>query len=224
MRKSLHFALAAILAGGSKAMIPSLETAPKQVRLERVDLPGGLGGAAGLPFPTTHLGVVWRGAEEARVEVRLGRPGATLGGWEQVEVADDLSDPAASQMSSGLILAGGATRAEVRLLEGPARDLGLVAIDAATGPQDAPQVGRAASGSLRDASPSATQSGSGGRSVSDPQVISRAGWGADEGMRKGTPEFAPVHKLLVHHTVTPNDDPDPPATVRAIYAYHTQQK
>jgi hypothetical protein len=28
--------------------------------------------------------------------------------------------------------------------------------------------------------------------------------------------------MVVHHTATTNDDPDPAATVRAIYAYHTQ--
>ena len=53
--------------------------------------------------------------------------------------------------------------------------------------------------------------------------MSRAAWGADEGMRTGAPEFAPPRKLIVHHTVTPNDDPDPASTVRAIYAYHTHQ-
>ncbi|HVM02362.1 MAG TPA: peptidoglycan recognition family protein, partial [Acidimicrobiales bacterium] len=47
-------------------------------------------------------------------------------------------------------------------------------------------------------------------------------WGADESLRKGTPAFAPITKLIVHHTVTPNDDPDPAATVRAMYAYHTR--
>ncbi|MGH9285860.1 MAG: peptidoglycan recognition protein family protein, partial [Acidimicrobiales bacterium] len=41
-------------------------------------------------------------------------------------------------------------------------------------------------------------------------------------MRKGPTEFAPVSKLVVHHTVTENDEPDPASTVRAIYAYHTQ--
>ena len=55
-----------------------------------------------------------------------------------------------------------------------------------------------------------------------PEVITRQAWGADEGMRKGPIEFAPISKLVVHHTVTPNDDPDPAQTVRAVYAYHTR--
>jgi hypothetical protein len=53
-------------------------------------------------------------------------------------------------------------------------------------------------------------------------VVSRAQWGADESLRKGTPLYAPVTKLIVHHTVTPNVDPDPAATIRAMYAFHTQ--
>jgi len=60
-------------------------------------------------------------------------------------------------------------------------------------------------------------------SVSVPDIITRAEWGADESLRSGTPEFATIRKLVVHHTVTTNDDPDPAATVRAIYQSHTQQ-
>src|SRR5437763_3514859 len=60
------------------------------------------------------------------------------------------------------------------------------------------------------------------RSAPHPEISTRAGWGANEGMRKGRPEFAPISKLVVHHTVTPNNDPDPAQTVRAIYAYHTR--
>ena len=56
-------------------------------------------------------------------------------------------------------------------------------------------------------------------------MVTRAEWGADESMRKSTPpSYAPVSKLIVHHTDTQNNDPDPPATVRAIYAYHTQDQ
>ena len=34
------------------------------------------------------------------------------------------------------------------------------------------------------------------------------------------PEYVPVKKIIVHHTVTSNSDPDPAATVRSIYYYH----
>ena len=56
--------------------------------------------------------------------------------------------------------------------------------------------------------------------------LSRAGWGADESLRfepDGTEKFPPaffdVQTLTVHHTVTANSDPDPAATVRAIYFF-----
>ena len=57
-----------------------------------------------------------------------------------------------------------------------------------------------------------------------PAIVTRAEWGADESIRKNAQKYAPITKLFVHHTVTSPDgaDPDPAATVRAIYAYHVQ--
>jgi hypothetical protein len=60
----------------------------------------------------------------------------------------------------------------------------------------------------------------------DGWIISRAGWGANEDLRfnNGTerwpPRYQPVEKVIVHHTVTQNNPPDPAASVRAIYYYH----
>ena len=58
--------------------------------------------------------------------------------------------------------------------------------------------------------------------VSRPVVISRAGWGANEDYRTWEPEVRPGRKIVIHHTVTPNDyDPDKATEwVRAIYSYH----
>jgi hypothetical protein len=54
-----------------------------------------------------------------------------------------------------------------------------------------------------------------------PSFVTRAQWGADETMRKSGQEFSPsVQKIVVHHTVTPNNPPDPRATMRGIYQYH----
>jgi len=61
----------------------------------------------------------------------------------------------------------------------------------------------------------------------DGWIIPRAGWGADESLRFASngreiwpPSYAPVEKVVIHHTVTQNNPPDPAASVRAIYAYH----
>jgi hypothetical protein len=59
------------------------------------------------------------------------------------------------------------------------------------------------------------------------RIISRAGWGADERLRFGKdgkplwpPEYRPIRKVVIHHTVTADPDPNPRATIRAIYQYH----
>ena len=53
-----------------------------------------------------------------------------------------------------------------------------------------------------------------------PPICSRACWGADESIYVPGEDYAPVKKIIIHHTVTSNNDPDPAATVRAIYYYH----
>jgi len=56
----------------------------------------------------------------------------------------------------------------------------------------------------------------------------RADWGADESLRFGPDgtelfptAFFDVQTVTVHHTATPNGDPDPAARVRSIYVDHT---
>ena len=58
-------------------------------------------------------------------------------------------------------------------------------------------------------------------------IIPRASWGADERLRFDTKqkeiwpaEYRPIEKVVIHHTVTNDPDPNPTATVRAIYQYH----
>ncbi len=53
-----------------------------------------------------------------------------------------------------------------------------------------------------------------------PAIISRAQWGANEDYMTWEPEYEIPRKIIVHHTVTSNYDPDPAATVRSIYYYH----
>jgi hypothetical protein len=63
--------------------------------------------------------------------------------------------------------------------------------------------------------------------VNAPAVITRAGWGANEsysqnagGYIRFAPSFNPVQKLIVHHTAGVNNDPNPAATIRAIFYDH----
>ena len=59
---------------------------------------------------------------------------------------------------------------------------------------------------------------------SQPAIVTRALWGADESLRTGKPSYAPVKMAFIHHTASGNGyaRADGPAIVRAIYAYHTQ--
>jgi hypothetical protein len=64
----------------------------------------------------------------------------------------------------------------------------------------------------------------------DGFIIPRAGWGADEALRHKNqdlkkpiiwpPEYEPIEKIIVHHTVTENNPTNPAAAIRAIYYYH----
>lgn len=61
-----------------------------------------------------------------------------------------------------------------------------------------------------------------------PTIISREGWGANEKLRFDRngkevwpAEYRKPQKLVIHHTLTPNDETNGPALVRAVYYYHT---
>ncbi|MBI4321379.1 MAG: N-acetylmuramoyl-L-alanine amidase [Chloroflexi bacterium] len=65
------------------------------------------------------------------------------------------------------------------------------------------------------------------KAAGQPTIISRQGWGANERLRydaKGKEiwpaEFKKPTKIIIHHTLTRNDDPNPVASVRAVYHYH----
>ncbi|HEY0535446.1 MAG TPA: peptidoglycan recognition protein [Actinoplanes sp.] len=60
-----------------------------------------------------------------------------------------------------------------------------------------------------------------------PHMITRAGWGANESMVKGVPEYTgPTRVFFVHHTATGNgyDCADSAAIVRSIQAYQVHSK
>lgn len=60
---------------------------------------------------------------------------------------------------------------------------------------------------------------------SQPSILTRADWGADESIRRGSPSYNSTVKVgFVHHTDTANDYTmdQTPAVIRSIYAYHVQ--
>ena len=180
--------------------MPTLSTTFARIRLPFVR-------AVTTPFPLSHLGVRWTGTEGAVVEIRTAAVPGRWGPWERVDVSHDLGDEHRREVLSGLVRADGARLVQARA-RGDARDVRVVAIDAVHGPRHLVRAG--------GVEPA-------GADVAQPGVVTRAQWGADEGMRRPTPpSFAPVTRMVVHHTVTPNDDPDPASTMRAMYAYHVR--
>jgi hypothetical protein len=58
-----------------------------------------------------------------------------------------------------------------------------------------------------------------------PAIVTRAGWHADESIRRAQPSYAPALKMVfVHHTDTATSAPcsDSARIVRGIYAYHVR--
>ncbi|MDX2914792.1 peptidoglycan recognition protein family protein [Streptomyces griseiscabiei] len=156
-------------------------------------------------FPIGYIGVRWGGTDETTGGgIRLTDADGARGDWKS------LGDGGCSVANGGgaLIAAGGAAGYELKAPEG-ATGLRSLAVDCAHGPDRKVRV------------------------PSDPtrvrgvQFLTRAAWGADESLRfkpdgsENSPTaFYPFQTITVHHTAMANDDPDPAATVRAIYQLH----
>ena len=58
--------------------------------------------------------------------------------------------------------------------------------------------------------------------ATQPTIYSRADWGADESLRKGTVQYGSIQAAFVHHTVSQNNytAAQVPAIIRGIYAFH----
>ncbi len=169
---------------------------------------GALAGAGAVVrpgFPVGYLGVSW--ISGSRPAVRF-LHGSRWSRWTRVEF-DDLPSIDGRRYSA-LVPGGDASAYQLR---GSDRGVEATAINTTDGPR--PWVVGLGTGQTA------------GASLSQPGVISRTAWGADEsyrfdptGKEVWPPAFYPTQKLIVHHTAGQNDDPDPAATVRAIYYYH----
>jgi len=215
------------------------------------ELPPAPGPVVQSPFPLSHLGARWVGSEAAAVDIRLAGPDGVWGPWRSLPADHDLDDGDGGPVLSELIRADGATRAQVRAT-GDARQVEILAVDTMHGPRarhlasaapagatednppaDGGDEGRSSDAVTSSSSTTTTRTSSSSTTtttvkakprVAQPSIVTRAEWGADESIRKNNQKYAPISKLFVHHTVTSPDgeDPDPAATVRAIYAYHVQ--
>jgi hypothetical protein len=159
-------------------------------------------------FPVDYLGVSWESGPLPWVRFRV--DDGTWSSWSRVH--QDEIPTVEGRTWSALVPASDADAYQVRGRNAAVR---AVAINTTDGPRP-----------LRWSEPQAVAS-----HLTQPALVTRAGWGANESLRcnaDGTPKsswtFYSTRKLIVHHTVTANADPDPAATVRAIYQYHVQSR
>ena len=163
-----------------------------------------------LPFAARNVAVYWKGHPDARVSIAFSRDGVHFG-----RAVDVGRDEIGAMRNNGVTYGSMLSTVDARVLRVRSSQrmpsltvLGLRArvraIVDQLSPTDAPIT-----------------------KAPMPPVVSRAEWGADESLRfrrdgteKWKPQFAPIQKLIVHHTASPNKDPHPAATVRSIYYYH----
>jgi hypothetical protein len=60
--------------------------------------------------------------------------------------------------------------------------------------------------------------------IAAPPIVSRASWGADESRRTSTRTFAPLRKVVVHHTAGTSNPTDPRSQMRSIYDYQVDDR
>ncbi|GGB84513.1 hypothetical protein N798_11215 [Knoellia flava TL1] len=173
----------------------------------------------------TAIGVTWSGrASQGVVQWRFRADGGAAGAWSELPTGAHGPDAGsaearAARTTSDPLLTTDPGSVELRVLGGSAPASSLVAtVDEPGGAAEAtaPDASRAPA----PGSPTATRTSS-----STPTILTRASWGADESMRKGSPSYGAVKGEVVHHTVNANTyaADDVPALIRAIYAYHVQR-
>jgi hypothetical protein len=159
-----------------------------------------------LPHAATNVAVHWLGQRTAQVRIAFSRDRVRFGKPRLVAL-DELGESRRTGETYGAVMTAVGARSVRVWSDRPLRRLTVLALTD-RGPPAPPPLRRLAS-------------------TAQPAVISRAGWGADESLRFDAtgneiwpPAFYPVQKVIVHHTATPNSDPDPAATIRSIYYYH----
>ena len=167
-----------------------------------------------LARPATFVATHWRGSRHTVVRLAFSRDGRRFGAARRVRL-DEIGEARHDGQVYGALMAARGARAVRVLTSRPLARLALLALS---------DRGPSAMGGGPSLAPSALARAAG---VSQPAVIARVDWGADESLRYDStgkeiwpPAFYPVQKVIVHHTATQNGDPNPAATIRAIYYYH----
>lgn len=223
MRHARRSARAALVGGLLAALLtsilpslPALARAPIKVTGKEVHISVDHLRVVPLPMTASHVMLSWHGASDAVVSVAFGMQPNELGEEVPVGVVDEDEAPddvdlkgrgqAADATSSDVLWTGGARFVRIT----SSRSLGKVtvtAIDAQADKGLQPFTANVAAAA-----------------VDQPNILPRQAWGANESYRfdgggheTWPAEFSPMQKAVVHHTAGRNNDPNPAATIRAIY-------
>jgi hypothetical protein len=196
--------LAALLSAGVPAIGTLAAPPPIRVQSEEVTTSVTFRRIVPLRLNASHVTVRWAHAHEAQISVAFAERPNAFG--EEVPVGhSEESDHDGAETYGAVLWTGGARFVRVTT-DRPIGRLTVIGIDAKPDKRLNEQAGVAAA------------------ATSQPNIVSRAEWGADEskrfdsgGREKWPPSFSPMQKAIVHHTAGRNNDPNPAATVRAIY-------
>lgn len=176
------------------------------------------------PTPTESFGLVGITAAEpfdpaTRIVMRVRQDGEWLP-WMEVPVSDHMPDPGTEEgqrarYATEPVVAAEADGIQVRV-DTPSgsvpADTEITLVDSAERPEDA----TLGSGAPADSAQA---------SVRRPTIITRAQWGADESLRRGSTSYSDTVKVaFVHHVVSTNDYTPAQAAqqMRNIYSWFTQ--
>ena len=162
-----------------------------------------------VPSDSTHIAIHWSGHPGAVVTAAFSSDGKAFSAPVPVEI-DDGNGGESGGETYGAVMGVDSIQVVRVTADRPLAKLTVLALDAA-GPEPMPLgIGAQADGATML-----------------PPIITRSQWGADETLRFDPAgdefwprEYFPLQKLIVHHTAGRNHDPNPAATVRAIYYYH----
>ena len=206
-RRPLAALVAALLLAGAAPALPTAAGGPVRIVARDVTTSVDATRLVALPIRASHVAVHWRGAVDADVTIALSGDGVVFARPMRVE-RDEVGEARGNGETYGAVVAADGARFARLTTDRPIARLTVLAIASSAPPQQGFGATAAAA-------------------MSQPAVIARSGWGADESLRfdaagneRWIPAFYPVQKLVVHHTAGTNDDPDPAATIRAIYYYH----
>lgn len=164
-------------------------------------------------FAATHAAIRWEDYEGASIRYRVLGLNGSIGRWLTTTEAHDLES--GQTHTTGVLFLGEALGIEWYPVDQETRSRipGLSEgevfyMDAGSGQRDSTAL-------------AAEQT-----DPSDPPVVTRAQWGADESLKSTDGSckryFYPAEQLFVHHTAGKGYAPPYDDDMRAIYAYHTQ--